>query len=151
MPILKCYSKHIFIVKQRLNVSNLKMIFVKLIKHDWEYFFNMYLHIRFCDRLLMQYSNRYFFHTQTLPRDHNFYHSTSCGLISILCSFVIVLVIGVMTAPYWRNYRISMSAPNKLSFIVLVITANPDSAFMKIEETLNIIVNFILDDELFLV
>lgn len=48
-----------------------------------------------------------------------------------------------------------MSAPNKLSFIVLVITANPDSAFMKIEETLNIIVilkhNFILDDELFLV
>lgn len=89
-----------------------------------------------------------FFHTQTLPRDHNFYHSTSCGLISILCSFVIVLVIGVMTAPYWRNYRISMSAPNKLSFIVLVITANPDSAFMKIEETLNIIVilkhNFIL-------
>lgn len=47
----------------------------------------MYLHIRFCDRLLMQYSNRYFFHTQTLPRDHNFYHSTSCGLISILCSF----------------------------------------------------------------
>lgn len=48
-----------------------------------------------------------------------------------------------------------MSAPNKLSFIVLVITDNPDSAFMKIEETLNIIVilkhNFILDDELFLV
>lgn len=44
-----------------------------------------------------------------------------------------------------------MSAPNKLSFIVLVITANPDSAFMKIEETLNIIVYFILDDELFLV
>lgn len=44
-----------------------------------------------------------------------------------------------------------MSAPNKLSFIVSVITANPDSAFMKIEETLNIIVYFSLDDELFLV
>lgn len=107
----------------------------------------MYLHIRFCDRLLMQYSNRYFFHTQTLP---------SIIPLPVVYSqfyvvFVIVLVIGVMTAPYWRSYRISMSAPNKLSFIVLVITANPDSAFMKIEETLNIIVNFILDDELFLV
>lgn len=40
---------------------------------------------------------------------------------------------------------------NKLFFIVLVIIVNLDSVFMKIEEILNIIVNFIFDDEFFLV
>lgn len=56
--------------------------------------------------------------------------------------FVIVLVIGIITAPYWISYKISMSAPNKSAFILLVVTTNPDRAIIKNAVTWNIIDEF---------
>lgn len=52
---------------------------------------------------------------------------------------IIFIVIGIITAPYMKIYRISVSASNEISLTFLIINTNPDCAYKRSAEILNII------------